>query len=131
MRQLSAEERERIVRRLQWLAWAMDTAFVVPGTNWRFGWDPVIGTMPVAGDIVGLLVSAYIILEAARLGASRWTLIRMIVNVLIDAGLGAVPVVGDIFDAAWKANVMNLRLMGIATLPPPIGRKFVPNIAVE
>jgi hypothetical protein len=132
MRAIAAEERGRIERRLRWLAWAMDCAYVVPGTRWRFGWDAIIGVMPGAGDLVGTAVSAYIIYEAARLGASRWTLARMVLNVAVDAAVGAVPILGDLFDAAWKANVMNLRLMGITPEDPRGGgRKFLRNEAAR
>jgi hypothetical protein len=130
MRVIAADERARIERRLRWLAWAMDSAYVVPGTNFRFGWDAIIGVMPGAGDVVGAAVSIYIVYEGARLGASRWTLARMVLNVAIDAGVGAVPILGDLFDAAWKANVKNLRLLGITPEDPHGGgRKVVRNEA--
>ena len=111
----------------------MDSAYVVPGTNWRFGWDAIIGVMPGAGDVVGTAVSAYIIYEGARLGASRATLARMVLNVAVDAAVGAVPLLGDLFDAAWKSNAKNLRLLGIPPEDPrgPAGRKFVRTEAAD
>jgi hypothetical protein len=87
--------------------------FRLPGTRFRFGLDGLIGLVPGVGDIAGAVMSSYIILEARRLGASNWTLVRMISNVLIEMVIGAIPIVGDVFDVVFKANVRNLRLIGI------------------
>ena len=110
---LSRSERDAIVRRLQMVAEMMDNQFVIPGTDVRFGIDALIGLVPVAGDFIGVGVSAYIIFEAKRLGASPWTLLRMVVNVLIDFFAGSVPVIGDLFDVAFKSHTRNLELLGI------------------
>lgn len=110
---LSRSERDAIVRRLQMVADIMDNRFVLPGTNIRFGIEAIIGLIPVAGDFVGVGVSAYILYEAKRLGASPWTLLRMVVNVLIDFFAGIIPVVGDLFDVAFKSHIRNLELLGI------------------
>jgi hypothetical protein len=108
----------------------MDTSLDVPGLGWRFGLDPVIGLVPGLGDAVTTVISAYIIAGAVRLGASRWTVARMIANVALDAIVGTVPLLGDLFDAAFKSNVRNLRLLGIsADDPAPPGRKRVRNEA--
>jgi hypothetical protein len=132
VRAILAEERGRIERRLRWLAWAMDSAFEVPGTRWRIGWDAIIGLAPGVGDAVTSAVSLYIVYEAARLGVPKWTLARMLANVGIDFVLGSLPLVGDVFDAAWKANQKNLRLMGITPQGPGApGRKYVRNEAGE
>ena len=128
MRPLSAEERARIESRLRLLARMMDTAFELPGTKFRFGMDTLIGLVPGVGDAVGAVVSAYIIAEARRLGVPRRTIARMVANVAVDALVGAVPLLGDVFDAAWKANVRNLRLMGI-TPEGSSARKYVENEA--
>src|SRR5207244_10647151 len=66
--------------------------------------DPILGLIPGIGDAAGAVLAAWILLEAFRMGASRATLVRMAGNVALDAGLGAIPVLGDIFDFAWKAN---------------------------
>jgi Domain of unknown function (DUF4112) len=66
---------------------------------------------PGLGDAAGAIISGYIVLEAARLGATRSTLVRMTVNILIEAAIGVVPVLGDLFDAAWKANERNITLL--------------------
>ena len=98
-------------RDIESLARWLDARFVIPGTNWRFGLDGVIGLVPVVGDGVTALLSAYIILRARELGAPRWLLARMGANWAIDSVLGAVPLVGDIFDVAFKSNLKNLRLL--------------------
>ena len=93
------------------LAKLMDAQFRVPGTNFRFGLDGLLGLIPGAGDLSTLAVSGYLISIMAKNGASGNVIARMIVNVLIDAVLGAIPFIGDIFDFAFKANLRNMRLM--------------------
>src|SRR6266487_3882382 len=75
------------------------------------GLDPLLGLIPGAGDAAGAVLSAWVLIEAFRLGASRATLLRMAGNVVLDAGLGAIPVVGDFFDFVWKANLRNVALL--------------------
>jgi hypothetical protein len=106
-------QRERIIRRLTHLARLMDVQFRLPGTRFRFGLDGLIGLIPGAGDVIGAAISVYIILEARRLGASKWIMARMIGNVLLELVIGAIPLLGDIFDIIFKANVRNLRMLGI------------------
>jgi hypothetical protein len=89
----------------------LDARFRVPGTTWRFGFDGLIGLAPGIGDAVTTLAALYIVAEAWRLGVPNRTLARMIGNVAIDAALGAVPVVGDVFDVVWKANRRNIALL--------------------
>ncbi|HXJ31745.1 MAG TPA: DUF4112 domain-containing protein [Gemmatimonadales bacterium] len=99
------------VERLQRLARLWDSAIRIPGTQVRVGLDPLVGLIPGLGDAAGALVSAYIVLEAARFDMPASTLLRMLANVAIDALLGTVPVVGDIFDVAWRANLRNVALI--------------------
>jgi hypothetical protein len=101
---------EAAVQRMQFVARLLDDSIRLPGTEFRIGLDPIVGVLPVAGDAVAAALSGYIILESARLGVSYLTLLRMLANVGVDFAVGSVPVVGDIFDVAWKANVRNLRL---------------------
>lgn len=89
----------------------MDTVFRVPGTDIRFGVDALIGLIPGAGDLAGLAVSLYIVWLAKRIGADAGALARMCGNIAIDALVGAVPLLGDIFDVAFKANVRNVRMI--------------------
>lgn len=89
----------------------LDSAIAIPGTRVRLGLDPVIGLIPGGGDTVGLVLSAYILYEAAQLGASKSALGQMAFNTLLETLAGTVPVVGDIFDVAWKANIKNVDLL--------------------
>lgn len=93
------------------LADVMDRSFRIPGTSLRFGLDPLMGLFPVGGDVVGALVSGYILYIAWRNGAPGTLIGRMLVNVLVDTAVGAVPVLGDLFDAGWQANARNVGLL--------------------
>lgn len=92
-------------------AYWLDAGIRVPGTSLRFGLDPILGLIPGAGDAAGAVLAGWILVEAIRLGASRATVIRIAGNVALDAVVGAVPVLGDIFDFAWKANLRNVALL--------------------
>lgn len=89
----------------------LDSAARVPGTSFRFGLDPVLGLIPGLGDVAGAALSGYVVILASRLGAPKSVLVRMLGNVAIDTVVGAVPVVGDLFDAGWKSNTRNLALL--------------------
>ena len=89
----------------------MDAAIVIPGTNIRFGADAVVGLVPGVGDLVTAGVSCMIILEARRMGAPNHLLARMLGNLAIDAAAGSIPVLGDIFDLAFRANLRNMRIL--------------------
>jgi hypothetical protein len=102
---------EETLEYLRGLSRTFDTAFRVPGTDFRVGLDPILGLLPVVGDTPGAVVSAYIVAEAARLGAPRETLGRMLVVLVVDAVFGSLPLVGDVFDAWWKANARNVALL--------------------
>lgn len=106
-----APAREGALRRLDSLSYLLDNSIRVPGTNARFGADAVIGLIPGFGDAAGALMSAYIVVQAARLGAPVSSLLRMLLNVVIEALVGAVPFLGDLFDAAFKANARNVALL--------------------
>jgi hypothetical protein len=99
------------LRRVRTIASLLDDAIRIPGTNLRFGIDPLIGLVPGLGDLLGGAASAYIILEAARAGAPASVLLRMAINVGIDTLVGSLPVVGDAFDFAWKSNARNVDLL--------------------
>lgn len=98
-------------RHLERLAWLMDQSITVPGTRFKLGLDSLIGLVPGVGDVVGLVISAWIVISAARAGARRPTIVRMIINVIRDSVLGSVPVVGDVFDMVSRANVANIKLL--------------------
>ncbi len=99
------------LNRLRALARLLDARFGIPGTPLRFGLDSLLGLVPGIGDAATALVSLYIMAEAHRLGARPTTLARMGWNVALDFGLGAVPVLGDIFDVFWKSNMKNIALL--------------------
>ncbi|MGH8742048.1 MAG: DUF4112 domain-containing protein [Burkholderiales bacterium] len=97
--------------RLNRLAWLLDSSIPIPGTGLSIGLDALIGLVPVAGDLAGVLLSGYILREAAALGASRSILARMALNVAVEGLAGMIPLAGDLFDAAFKANQRNVRLL--------------------
>jgi len=99
------------VRRVRTVSHLMDEAFRVPGTDYRIGLDPILGILPVVGDGVAALFSLYIVAEAAVAGVPQRTLLRMLAVVAVDAVVGSIPVLGPVFDAAWKANRWNVRTL--------------------
>jgi hypothetical protein len=101
----------RQVERLRTMARLLDSAIAIPGTRYRFGLDALIGLVPGIGDAIGAIFSTLIVYQAARLGASRSTLARMMANVALDTIVGEVPLLGDVFDAGWKANIKNMALL--------------------
>lgn len=107
---VAADPAARLLR-LRHLAWLIDGAFKLPGTRFRFGLNSVIGLLPVGGDAVLGMLSLYIIYEAARLGVPRHKLARMLANVGIEVVGGSVPILGDIFDMALKANLRNMTII--------------------
>lgn len=110
--------------RLRQLSHLLDNAILVPGTNYRVGLDPLLGLLPGVGDYLGTAFSAYIVVQAAQLGATKATLFRMVLNIAVDTLVGSVPLLGDLFDVTWKANSLNLALLE-AHLHSPQTRKRV------
>ena len=108
---LEHAEVEAAMARITAVAKLMDSLFAIPGTRIRLGVDALLGLVPVVGDIAAQVVSGYLIWEARQLGVSKLTLWRMVGNTLIDTVVGAVPLVGDAFDIAFRANMKNLRLL--------------------
>ncbi|PIX67668.1 MAG: DUF4112 domain-containing protein [Sphingomonadales bacterium CG_4_10_14_3_um_filter_58_15] len=89
----------------------LERAFVIPGINRPIGVDSIVGLVPVVGDIVTALMSAYIVFEARNLGMSKLQLTRMAANVGIDTAVGAIPLFGDVFDFFWRSNSKNLKII--------------------
>lgn len=102
---------DKDVARVRDLARVLDTVFTIPGTRIRVGLDAILGLIPGGGDVAGAALSGYIVLVAARLGAPPAVLWRMVANIAIDTAIGTVPVLGDLFDVAWKANSKNAELL--------------------
>jgi hypothetical protein len=104
-------DRNETRRRLKQVAWLLDSSIPIPGTRLSIGLEALVGLVPFIGDLVGVLLSSYILAEAARLGAGKGVLARMAFNVALEGLVGLIPVAGDVFDAAWKANQRNVRLL--------------------
>lgn len=98
------------LERLQTVARLLDDLVRVPGTDFRVGLDPIVGSVPIVGDALSAGVSLYIVAESARLGVSYGTLLRMLAMVGVDAAGGSIPIVGTVFDAFWKANKWNVAM---------------------
>ncbi|MDB5618104.1 MAG: hypothetical protein JWQ24_2342 [Tardiphaga sp.] len=107
----AALTREERVARLEALAKLLDVAFVVPGTNIRYGIDGLIGLVPVIGDIITTAISLWLVREARALGAPWHVTSRMLGNVALDGVVGIMPFVGDAFDVMFRANVRNMRML--------------------
>lgn len=110
LRQLTPGQQQRL-HALRQTARLLDSAFEVPGTSYRIGLDPILGLVPGIGDLVSPLFTIGILWQGRDLGISRVVQVRMLGNVLLDALIGAVPLAGDLFDFAWKANEKNFRLL--------------------
>jgi len=105
------QETAKLLNRIRKITWWMDRSIQVPGTSWRIGLDGLLGLVPGVGDFSTALVSAYLIHLARKNGISNRDLLRMIGNLAVDLGVGAIPVVGDLIDFMWKSNTKNLRIL--------------------
>lgn len=99
--------------------WAriFDSAFRIPGTRITFGLDPILGLIPGLGDVTSPVFSLFFLWHGLRLGVPKVVFARMVFNVLIDSAVGAIPLVGDLFDFGWKANAWNLALLERHAIP--------------
>lgn len=102
------------LRRIQRVAHLLDARFSIPGTEVRFGWDGLIGLIPAVGDTLTLLPQLYLLFDAIRLRLGWPTVLKMLLNVLIDWAVGTIPVLGDVFDIAFKSNLRNANLVAEA-----------------
>ena len=111
-RSLDRPERSvKVDESLERLSWLLDDLIRIPGLGWRFGLDALVGLIPGFGDTATSLASFYILVSAVRYGVPKVTLLRMGLNIAIDYLVGSFPVVGDVFDAWWKSNQMNVALL--------------------
>jgi hypothetical protein len=108
---VDAQRHEQALKRLDRFSRLTDSRFRIPLTSIRFGIDPLLGLVPVLGDLIGLLLSLHVLVEAVRLDAPRRLLGRMLFNALIEFVVGLLPVIGDAFDIYWKANTRNTALL--------------------
>lgn len=108
---IEADHCEETLQKLERLADLLDSRWRVPGTGWRFGVDPIVNIVPLAGPLSTALVSAYMIKNASDLGAPNHLIARMVGNVAVDSVVGSIPVIGWIFDVGYKANRRNMRML--------------------
>ena len=121
------------LQRLRDLSHLLDDSIRVPGTDYRIGIEPLIGLLPVVGDAVGVAISAYVLAVAARSGVPRATVARVAFVLWLDAVVGSVPLVGDLFDAYWKANLRATHLLEARLADPPsvaADRRYLRRLAV-
>ena len=111
------------VRQLRKLSDLLDNAIRVPGTSLGVGLDPVLGLIPGGGDVLGGLISVYIVFSAAKMGLPKEILTRMASNIVFDSLVGILPVFGDLFDVAWKANSKNMDLLESHLESPQVSKK--------
>lgn len=109
-RALTARQ-EQHLKALRRISRLLDSAFVVPGTEYRIGLDPILGLLPGLGDLTSPLLAIAVLWQSRALGIPRLVQLRMIFNVAIDALVGMLPLAGDVFDFAWKANDRNIALL--------------------
>ncbi len=105
-----ADDRAQAARRLATLARILDAQFTIPGTGFSFGIDPLLGLIPGAGDLISAGLALLIVKDARTLGASKPLQMRMLTNIGIDVVVGAIPLLGDVFDFAFRASAKNLKL---------------------
>ena len=110
MRPLTQGQQARLAA-LRRVAELMDSAFVVPGTTYRIGLDPIIGLVPWIGDLVSPLFTVVLLWQARDVRVPKVVLGRMIFNAAVDAIIGAIPFAGDLFDFGWKSNQWNMALL--------------------
>ena len=108
---MSEVETLKLLKRLRWMARFMDAGWGIPFTRFRVGADAFSGLVPIGGDALMVLASLYVVNKARQLGAPREMLIRMAGNVAIEAGLGAIPLVGGILDLVFRANIKNVDML--------------------
>ena len=105
------ELNEEKLLRLKRLSHNLDEAFTIPGTERKIGIDPIIGLIPGGGDLIGGALSIYIMHAGIRMGMPRSVIIRMFGNVALEFIIGCIPIIGDLFDAMWKSNQRNVKLI--------------------
>jgi hypothetical protein len=111
------------LKRLDSLAYLLDNSIPIPGTGARVGLDAIIGLVPGIGDVAGTAMSGYIVMQAARMGAPGSVIARMVLNVGIETVVGSIPFLGDLFDAGWKANARNIKLLRGSVVAPGAVRR--------
>jgi hypothetical protein len=111
MDRLEQRKQIEVEKSLDDLARYLDGLFRIPGTNWRFGLDALIGLVPNVGDTLTSFASFYILFAGVRYGVPKITLLRMAFNIAVDYLVGSIPFIGDAFDFVWKSNQQNMNLI--------------------
>ena len=106
---------EKLIR-LKLLSKRLDETFTIPGTKHKIGIESLIGAVPVIGDLIGGILSTYIMYSGIKMGASPRIIAQMAANIAVDFAIGSIPIVGDLFDFVWKANKKNVELIEETTL---------------
>lgn len=109
---------EQLSKKLDNLAWLLDSSIKIPGTSWKIGLDGILGLIPGVGDLAAGGLSTYILYQAVKLKVPKVILARMTLNILLESVLGVIPVFGDLFDFMFKANQRNVDLMRQYVLNP-------------
>ena len=110
------EINEEKLLRLKLLSKRLDDSIKIPGTNQKFGIDAIVGIIPILGDFIGVIFSVYIMYSGIKMGVSSKIVKKMAANIAIEFIIGSMPIIGDIFDALWKANKRNVELIEEATI---------------
>ena len=105
------EQNEEKLLRLKLLSNRLDEIITIPRTKYKIGIDPIIGTIPIIGDLLGSIISIYILYSGSKIGLSSRIIAKMSLNIGFDFVLGLIPIIGDIFDMGWKANKRNVKLI--------------------
>lgn len=137
-KQPTEAQQRATLKRLETFSRFMDSSIGLPFTRFKFGVEAVIGLVPVVGDFVGLVLSSYVLVEAQRVGASKTVKRRMLRNMIIDFVGGLVPIVGDAFDAIYKANTRNTGLLrtyleqqlAVEPTPPPFPWRMLIGLSI-
>jgi len=111
---LNKQQRRAILKQINDLAWLLDNAISIPVIRYRVGLEALLGVIPGLGDIAGLLLSSIIVVQAVRLGVPQTILARMVLNIAIESLVGMIPIIGDLFDARFKANTLNVNMINQA-----------------
>lgn len=119
-------------QRLDQLAWLMDRAIKIPGTNISIGLDALLGLLPVGGDVLtGVVQTGLVMVAVHRYRVPKVVAARMVTNVLLDMSVGAIPFVGDVFDVFFKANTRNIHLLNEIRRQVERGEKVDPGPSVR
>lgn len=110
MNETKSIELDRSRQQIDRIAYIMDECFRIPGLNWRFGVEALLGLVPGAGDVIGGIIGLFLLVRAFQFKLPKVVIARMVINNLIDVTVGSVPFLGDAFDFFWKSNTKNMNL---------------------